>query len=74
MQKWKQLTNWKRLYTTKKSYRIQDYLNEFQTLISDANYTNPHTIVFNFKKDLWIIIQNQITTLPVGHFFSQTNR
>ena len=47
------------------SHGIEDYLDEFQTLISNANYTDSCTIVVKFRRDLQTTIQNQITTLLV---------
>ena len=38
------------------SCKIEDYLDEFQTLISDANYTDSHTIVFKFRRGFWTTI------------------
>ena len=49
------------------SYRIEDYLNEFQTLIFDDNYNNPYTIVVKFRRGLQIAIENQIAILLVGY-------
>jgi len=40
------------------SYRVENYLDEFQTLISDANYTDSYTIVVKFKRGLQTAIQN----------------
>ena len=47
------------------SHGIEDYLDEFQILIFNANYTDPCTIVVKFRRDLQTIIQNQITALLV---------
>jgi len=47
------------------SHGIEDYLDEFQTLISNTNYTDSCTIVVKFRRDLQTTIQNQITALLV---------
>lgn len=49
------------------SQTVEEYLNSFQTLISEASYTDFQTIVVKFHYRLRITIQNQIVTLPVGH-------
>ena len=46
---------------------IKNYLDEFQTLIFNTNYTDSHTIIVNFKRDFQTTIQNQIATLLIGY-------
>jgi len=45
---------------------VDDYLDNFQTLVSDAGYTDPRTLVVKFQRDLKLGIQNQIATMPYG--------
>ena len=40
-----------------------DYLDSFQTLVSDAGYTDPQTLVVKFRWELKLGIQNQIATM-----------
>ena len=47
------------------SYTVEDYLDEFQILILEANYTNLYTTVIKFYYRLQTIIQNQIAILLV---------
>lgn len=49
------------------SQTVEECLDLFQTLISEASYTDFQTIVVKFHYRLRITIQNQIVTLPVGH-------
>ena len=42
---------------------VDDYLDNFQALVSDAGYTDPQTLVVKFQWDLRLGIQNQITTM-----------
>jgi len=44
---------------------VEYYLNKFQSLILEANYTDLYTIVVKFYKGLQTIIQNQIVILLV---------
>jgi len=46
---------------------VEEYLDKFQTLISEASYTDFQTIVVKFHYRLRITIQNQIATLLVDH-------
>jgi len=48
------------------SYIVEKYLDKFQSLILEVNYTNSCTLVVKFCKNLYNTIQNQITTLPIG--------
>jgi len=43
---------------------VDDYLDNFQALVSDAGYTDPRTLVVKFRRGLRIEIQNQIATMP----------
>jgi len=45
---------------------VDDYLDSFLTLVSDARYTNPWTLVVKFRQGLKSNIQDQITTMPFG--------
>ena len=45
---------------------VDDYLDNFQALVSDAGYTDPRTLVVKFRRGLRIGIQNQIATMPYG--------
>jgi len=43
---------------------VDDYLDNFQALVSDVGYMNPQTLVVKFRQGLRIEIQNQIATMP----------
>ena len=43
---------------------VDDYLDSFQALISNAGYTDPWTLVVKFWWGLRLGIQNQIATMP----------
>jgi len=43
---------------------VDDYLDCFLTLVSDAGYTDPWTLVVKFCRDLKTNIQGQIATMP----------
>jgi len=45
---------------------VDDYLDSFLTLVSDAGYTDPRTLVVKFCRGLKSNIQSQIATMPVG--------
>jgi len=45
---------------------VDDYLDSFQALISDASYTDPRTLVVKFRQGLRVGIQSQIATMPYG--------
>ena len=47
-------------------WMVDDYLDNFQALVSDAGYTDPWTLVVKFRWDLRLGIQNQIATMPYG--------
>ena len=50
-----------------KSRFIDDYLDEFVELVSEAGYTDPKTTVVKFRKGLDPQIQNTIATMAYGH-------
>ena len=41
-------------------------MNTFLTLVSDARYTDPRTLVVKFRRGLKLSIQSQIATMPFG--------
>ena len=43
---------------------VDDYLDNFQALVSDVGYTDPQTLVVKFQQGLQLGIQNQIATMP----------
>ena len=43
---------------------VDDYLDNFQALVSDAGYMDLRTLVVKFRRGLQLGIQNQITTMP----------
>jgi len=43
---------------------VDDYLDNFQALVSDAGYMDPWTLVVKFQRGLRLGIQNQIATMP----------
>ena len=45
---------------------VDDYLDTFLTLVSDARYTDPWTLVVKFRWGLKSSIQSQIATMPFG--------
>ena len=45
---------------------VDDYLDNFQTLVSDVGYIDPRTLVVKFRRGLKLGIQNQIATMPYG--------
>ena len=45
---------------------VDNYLDSFQALVSDAGYTDPQTLVVKFWQGLRLGIQNQIATMPYG--------
>jgi len=44
---------------------VENYLDEFQSLVSEANYIDSHILVVKFCRDLHNTIQNQIVILLV---------
>jgi len=47
-------------------WMVDDYLNNFQALVSDTGYTDPRMLVVKFRQGLRIEIQNQIATMLYG--------
>jgi len=47
-------------------WTVDDYLDNFQALVSDAGYTDPQTLVVKFWRGLRLGIQNQIATMSYG--------
>jgi len=45
---------------------VDDYLNSFLILASDAGYTDPWTLVVKFRCELKLNVQSQIATMPLG--------
>jgi len=45
---------------------VDNYLDNFQALVSNAGYTDPRTLVVKFQQGLRLGIQNQIATMPYG--------
>jgi len=45
---------------------VDDYLDSFLTLVSDAGYTDLRTLVVKFRQSLRTNIQGQIATMPFG--------
>jgi len=45
---------------------VNDYLDNFQALVSDTSDVDPQMLVVKFWQDLRLGIQNQITTIPYG--------
>ena len=45
---------------------VDDYLDCFLTLVSNARYTDPQTLVVKFRRGLKMNIQGQIATMPFG--------
>jgi len=43
---------------------VDNYLDNFQALVSDAGYTDPRMLVVKFRRGLRLGIQNQIATMP----------
>jgi len=45
---------------------VNNYLDNFQALVSDAGYMDPQILVVKFRQGLRLGIQNQIATMPYG--------
>ena len=45
---------------------MNDYLDNFQALVSDTGYIDPQMLVVKFQQSLRLGIQNQIATMPYG--------
>jgi len=48
------------------NWTVDDYLDTFLTLVSNAGYTDPRTLVVKFCRGLKLSIQSQIATMPFG--------
>ena len=48
------------------NWMVDNYLDSFLTLVSDAGYTDPQTLVVKFCQGLKLNIQGQIATMPFG--------
>jgi len=46
------------------NWTVDDYLDCFLTLVSNAGYTDPRTLVVKFRRGLKTNIQGQIATMP----------
>lgn len=49
-----------------KNRSLDDYLDEFQDLITESGYTDPKTIVVKFRRGLSTQIQNSVATMASG--------
>ena len=49
-----------------KNRSLDDYLDEFQDLITESGYTDPKTIVVKFQRGLSAQIQNSVATMASG--------
>jgi len=45
---------------------MNNYLDSFQALVSNAGYMDPQTLVVKFQQGLRLGIQNQIAIMPYG--------
>jgi len=45
---------------------VDDYLDSFLILASDAGYTDPWILVVKFRHRLKLNVQSQIATMPFG--------
>jgi len=48
------------------NWTVNDYLDSFLILASDARYMDPRTLVVKFRRGLKLNIQSQIATMPFG--------
>jgi hypothetical protein len=49
-----------------KGRSLDDYIDEFRDLITDAGYTDPKTVVVKFRRGLNTLIQNAVATMASG--------
>ena len=49
-----------------RNWTVDDYLDSFLILASDAGYTDPRTLVVKFHCRLNLNVQSQIATMPFG--------
>jgi len=45
---------------------VDDYLDSFLILVSDAGYMDLWTLVVKFRRELKLNVQSQIATMPFG--------
>jgi len=67
MQTQRPSTDWNPQLISKRVCSVDEYLDEFQDLITEAGYSDPKTIVVKFHQGLDTQIQNAIATMPSGH-------
>jgi len=48
------------------NWTVDDYLDSFLILASDAGYMDPWTLVVKFRHRLKLNVQSQIATMPFG--------
>jgi len=48
------------------NWTVDNYLDSFLILTSDARYMDPQTLVVKFRHGLKLNVQSQITTMPFG--------
>jgi len=48
------------------NWTVDNYLDSFLILASDAGYTDPQTLVVKFRRRLKLNVQSQIATMPFG--------
>jgi len=48
------------------NWTVDNYLDSFLILASDAGYMDPQTLVVKFRRGLKLNVQSQITTMPFG--------
>jgi len=48
------------------NWTVDDYLDSFQALVSNAGYMDPWTLVVKFRQGLKVGIQSQIAIMPYG--------
>ena len=49
-----------------KARSLNDYLDEFQDLVTESGYTDPKTIVVKFRRGLYPQIQNAVAMMASG--------
>ena len=60
------LTSWSLQLITKRTQSVDNYLDEFLDLIMESGYTDPKTLVVQFRKGLDPQIQNAVATMTNG--------
>jgi len=66
MQKQMPSIPWKRSLYYQENQTVNDYLDSFLTLVLDAGYMDPWTLVVKFCWGLKLNVQSQIATMPFG--------